>query len=125
MDRYMCIKSFSVEEFGDDGLPKENELFVVGKGSVWGVSNEKYRFAAGKCSTRLEAEDGSWLEVYDDKIAHNFKRIQRRIPNIKRRSDFLKDEIERLKIKVENEEELTFSEIYFLQTVAFLSSAFE
>lgn len=75
VDRYMCIKSFSVEEFGDDGLPKENELFVVGKGSVWGVSNEKYRFAAGKCSTRLEAEDGRWLEVYDDKIAHNFKRI--------------------------------------------------
>lgn len=47
------------------------------------------------------------------------------ITTIKRRSDFLKDEIERLKIKVENEEELTFSEIYFLQTVAFLSSAFE
>lgn len=37
----------------------------------------------------------------------------------------MKDEIERLKNKVENEEDLTFSEIYFLQTVEFLSSAFE
>lgn len=75
MDKYMCTKSFSVDEYGDDGFPVENKSFVVEKGSVWEVGDEKYRFAASEESTRLEAEDGRWLEVYDERIAHYFERV--------------------------------------------------
>lgn len=75
MDKYMCIKSFSVDAYDDEGFSVENESFEVEKGTVWGVSNDNYRFVGGKESTRLENEEGRWLEVYDDRIAHYFKRV--------------------------------------------------
>lgn len=75
MDKYKCTKSFSVDEYDDNGSMIEDRQFVVEKGTVWEVSDEKYRFVGGNDSTRLEDADGRWLEVYDDTIAYHFQRI--------------------------------------------------
>lgn len=72
---YLCISDFEVPDIDDEGRPKETKSRII-KGSIWNMSNEEYRFCAGKDSIRLECDE-RWIEITPEHFEECFVEYER------------------------------------------------
>ncbi len=73
--KYRCIKGFAVNNSDDDGFLTE-ELINIEVGSEWEVDESGYRMVGDSDSVRLEAEDGSWLEITKEHLSEYFTAVE-------------------------------------------------
>lgn len=74
--KYQCIDNFALPLCDENGYITDDYMDVE-KGSVWNLSEDKYRFCADKNSIRLESNNGRWLEITKNDFEKYFERLGR------------------------------------------------
>ena len=74
--KYQCIDNFALPLYDENGYITDTYSDVE-EGSIWNLSEDKYRFCAGKDSIRLESDGGRWLEITKNDFKSYFKRLGR------------------------------------------------
>lgn len=70
---YKCIKSFSVDEYDDDGFLIEGEYKIIEEGTLWELDEEKFRVIGG--SVRLTKNLWTWLEISKETLEEYFIKV--------------------------------------------------
>ena len=73
--KYRCVKGFLVNSSDDDGFLTE-ELINIEVGSEWEVDESGFRMVGNSDDVRLEAEDGSWLEITKGHLSEYFTTME-------------------------------------------------
>lgn len=74
--KYQCIDNFALSLYDENGYITDDYM-GVDKGSIWNLSENKYRFCAGKDSIRLESSDNKWLEITKNNFKRYFEQLER------------------------------------------------
>ncbi len=74
--KYQCIDNFALPLYDENGYITDNCMDVE-EGSVWNLSEDKYRFCAAKDSIHLEHDDGRWLEITKNNFKRYFEGLER------------------------------------------------
>lgn len=69
---YVCVKSFRLECYDDDGYVIENKYAEIKKGEIFKKSEDEYRFVGGNDTIKLE-NDGRWVEILPETLAKYFE----------------------------------------------------
>lgn len=72
MRKYRCIKAFSVPKYDKDGY-RTGEQVNVEPGMEF--TKNGMLFLADPPAVRLEAADGTWIEIYPDKLEEHFEEV--------------------------------------------------
>lgn len=70
---YKCIKSFSVDEYDDNGFFIEGEYKIIEEGTLWELDEEKFRVIGG--SVRLTKNLWTWLEISKETLEEYFIKV--------------------------------------------------
>ena len=72
MKKYVCVKSFWIDAYDDDGswMEEETEIDV---GKVFEMCDTSFRCVGGDDTVRLISDDGTWLEILPEHLEEYFK----------------------------------------------------
>lgn len=70
MKEYVCIKSFTVDQYDEDGFSTDI-VWDIEEGELFLRSNAPYRLIGGKDTVRLE-NALRWIEISEETLAAHF-----------------------------------------------------
>lgn len=75
MEKYRCVKPFSVTEYDADGFETGKEIGIKND-SVWEKDTEPYRFVGDDGTIRLTNDKYGWLEITEDAFEKHFCKVK-------------------------------------------------
>ena len=72
MKKYVCVKSFWIDTYDDDGfyMDEQNQIET---GKEFELCDTTFRCVGGNDTIRLISDDGTWLEILPEHLEECFK----------------------------------------------------